>query len=238
MHRLFLAGTHTDKAELEVGGREAHHALHVMRVGRGDEAVVLDGAGGEYACEVREAGRHSLKLQVMGWKVTERQPCQVTLIQALPKGKAFEMILEKATELGAYRIVPLITERVVARAEKLEKWRWVMIDAMKQCGNPWMPVLDAPHRFADALRRVEEFDVNLVGSLDVAGARRNPGQWLKGVRNVAVWIGPEGDFTPQEMNALRNAGVREISLGRLVLRSDTAAISSLAIINYELDIGG
>lgn len=234
MHRLFLAGEWQDAREMVIEGREAHHALHVLRMKRGDELAVLDGKGGKFVCVVREIGRHSLTVEVNDWKATERAPYEVTLFQALPKGKAFETILQKATELGAYRIVPLLTERVVARAEKHEKWQWVMIDAMKQCGNPWMPILDAPQKFAEAVARVEQFDVNLAGSLDIA--RRNVDGWLKGVRKVAVWIGPEGDFTPGEMEVLMEKGVKSMSLGRHVLRSDTAAISALTIVIYELDL--
>jgi 16S rRNA (uracil1498-N3)-methyltransferase len=236
MHRLLLAGDWRDARELVIEGREAHHALHVLRMKRGDAVAVLDGKGGEFGCVVRETGRHSLTVEVNDWKVTDRAPYEVTLFQALPKGKAFESILQKATELGAYRIVPLITERVVTRAEKHEKWQWVMIDAMKQCGNPWMPILDPPQKFVEAVGRVEEFNLNLVGSLDIA--RRNVDGWLKGARKVAVWIGPEGDFTPGEMEALMETGVKPMSLGRHVLRSDTAAISALTIVIYELDLTG
>src|SRR2546422_2027355 len=109
MHRLFLADATKGGAELEIEGREAHHALHVLRVKRGDALMVLDGRGGEYHCEVREAGRHSLRIAVKNASSNDRAPNQVTLFQALPKGKAFETILQKATELGAYRIVPLLT---------------------------------------------------------------------------------------------------------------------------------
>ena len=235
MHRLFLAEANQDARELVIEGREAHHALHVLRIRCGDEVAVLDGKGGENICEVRETGRHSLGVEVKDRKMTERPWYEVTLFQALPKGKAFETILQKATELGAYRIVPLITDRVVTRAEKHEKWEWVMIDAMKQCGNPWMPLLEPPVKFTDVARRVKEFDLNLVGSLHEG--RRHPREWFAGRKaaSVAVWVGPEGDFTATEMEALMNAGAKPMSLGRLVLRSDTAAISALTIVNYELD---
>lgn len=241
MHRLFSANIDKDARKVLIEGREAHHAVHVLRVRRGEEVAVLDGKGAEYVCVVREVERHSLRAEVREGKVGEGAPYEVTLFQALPKGKAFETILQKATELGVYHIVPLITERVVTRAEKHEKWQWVMIDAMKQCGNPWMPLLEAPQKFADAVGRVKEFGLSLVGSLHEG--RKHPREWFARLgedaspypRKVAVWVGPEGDFTPEEMEALVNADVKPMSLGRLVLRSDTAAISSLAIINHELE---
>jgi 16S rRNA (uracil1498-N3)-methyltransferase len=234
MHRLFSADANQDAREMVIEGREAHHGAHVLRLKRGEDVAVLDGKGAEYSCVVRETGRHSLRLEVKGRKMSDRPSYEVTLFQALPKGKAFETILQKATELGAYRIVPLLTERVVTRAEKHEKWQWVMIDAMKQCGNPWLPLLDSPQKFSDAVRRVKEFDVGLVGSLDIA--QRNVREWVAGAKKVAIWIGPEGDFTPAEMETLLKEGSKPMSLGRLVLRSDTAAISSLTLVNYELDI--
>jgi 16S rRNA (uracil1498-N3)-methyltransferase len=235
MHRLFLMNAVHDVREMLIEGREAHHATNVLRLRRGDELAVLDGKGGECSCVVRAVGRHSVTVEAKGWKVAECPPYEVTLFQAIPKGKAFETILQKATELGVFRIVPLITDRVVTRAEKHEKWQWVMVDAMKQCGNPWMPVLEAPRKFADAVQHVKQFDLSLVGSLH--SGRRHPREWLEGksFKTVAVWVGPEGDFTPAEMEILLNAGVKPMSLGRLVLRSDTAAISALAIVNHELE---
>ena len=235
MHRLFLAGAAETGSLLEIEGREAHHALHVLRITPGETVAVLDGEGAEMACSVRQAKRHSLTLEVKGRRKSAPPPCEITLFQALPKGKAFETILQKATELGAYRIVPLLSERVIARAEKHEKWQWVMIDAMKQCGNPWMPILEVPLKFEDAVKRVSEFDISLVGSLHPG--RRHAREWLEGknVQEVAIWVGPEGDFTAAEMEALMSEDVKPMSLGRLVLRSDTAAISALAIVNYELE---
>lgn len=241
MHRLFLADAGKTGAELEIEGREAHHALHVLRVKRGEALMVLDGEGREHVGEIRETGRHSLRVAVKERRTNERAPYEITLFQALPKSKAFEAVLQKATELGAYRIVPLLTERVVTRAEKHEKWQWVMIDAMKQCGNPWMPLLEPPQKFADAARRVKEFDLSLVGSLHEG--RRHAREWFDQLggnvlacpSKVGVWVGPEGDFTSKEMQVLIDAGVKPMSLGRLVLRSDTAAVAALAIINHELD---
>lgn len=240
MHRLFLDPGESGGPELQIAGREAHHGLHVLRLRRGDTVAVLDGAGTERICEVADAARHALVLRVRQTVAHEPAPCAVTLFQAVPKGKAFETILQKAAELGACRVVPLITERVLPQLEKdeakLDKWKWVMIDALKQCGNPWLPLLEAPRKLVTVLGRTKEFDLALVGSLHAG--RRHPREWFQALnrkpRTVAVWVGPEGDFTPNEMSALTGAGVKPMSLGPLVLRSDTAAICSLALVNYEL----
>ena len=104
-----------------------------------------------------------------------------------------------------------------------------------------MPLLEPPQKFADAIKRAKEFDLSLVGSLHEG--RRHPRAWLERLgtdaspypATVAVWVGPEGDFTTGEMESLMNAGVKPMSLGRLVLRSDTAAVAALAVINHELE---
>src|SRR5436190_17043847 len=145
MHRFYIAPQQLKGDRITLDEREAHHALHVLRIAVGDEVVVLDGEGNEYRCTVAEASRRSVALDVKDSKFTPRPATETVLIQAIPKGKAWETILQKATELCASRIVPLITERVVAQfneegsSTKLDKWRAILIDAIKQSGNPWLP---------------------------------------------------------------------------------------------------
>jgi 16S rRNA (uracil1498-N3)-methyltransferase len=164
----------------------------------------------------------------------------------VPKGRTFEDIIEKATELGVSRIVPLLAERVVTRIEpeaveaKLARWRQTAIEAIKQSGNPWLPKIDlpvAPAAFASAR---EGFDLAIIGSL------LDPPQHLRehfrafhqahGRRpsSVAVWIGPEGDFTPAEIELAKSAGSLPVSLGSIILRCETAAICCLSAVRHEL----
>jgi 16S rRNA (uracil1498-N3)-methyltransferase len=187
----------------------------------------------------------------VGLRVLERQrhsppAWRVTLFQALPKGKLFDAIVQKATELGASRIVPVRTERVVphfdaARGEsRAEHWQAVAIEAMKQCGNPWLPAVEAPATLDEALRLPERGALSLVGALHPEA--RHPREWFQEFAarerrppaSIGVWIGPEGDFSPEELAALRTAGARPVSLGPRVLRVETAAVSALAVVNYEL----
>ena len=173
-------------------------------------------------------------------------PYQVTLLQAIPKGKIIESIVQKATELGAARVVPLLSERVVAQLDddtaedKVEKWRLIAIEAIKQCGSAWLPQIDKPMSPKAFLARGEKFDLPLIASLQPD--RRHPRELFKAFfaerhrlpQSVCVWVGPEGDFTPAEMSAVKSAGASPITLGRLVLRSETAAIYCLSVLNYEL----
>lgn len=246
MHRFHLPPAACGGSRLELEGPEAHHALQVLRIQPGECVQVLDGAGHRLRCRVESAGRRTVSLAVLEREEVAAPRFEITLMQALPKGKAAETIVEKATELGVSRIVPLISERVVVRLEadeaglKAAKWRLVAIGAMKQCGLPWLPQIEAPVRLQEYLARPQRFELSLVASLQ-PGAR-HPREYLAAYQaehgrrpaSVGVWIGPEGDFTPEEVQAIETAGARPITLGPNVLRADTAAIYCLSILNYEL----
>ncbi|HLX96799.1 MAG TPA: RsmE family RNA methyltransferase [Verrucomicrobiae bacterium] len=245
-HRFYLPPEHCAGDVLRIEGREAHHALHVLRVKRGEPVVVLDGVGHEFACEVAETSRETLTLRVAQKHSIPSLPGPITLLQALPKGKIIESIIQKSVELGARRIVPLLTGRVVTQfdgkdaANKREKWQLVAIEAIKQCGAAWLPKIETPTTIEQFLAGKETFDLSLVGSLQAD--RRHPRVCFQEFQarhgrlpqGVAVWIGPEGDFTPGELKIIQASGALPISLGRLVLRVETAAIYCLSMLNYEL----
>ena len=241
MHRFYLPPEQCRGDKLVLTDREAHHALHVLRLKHGDAVTVLDGAGTVCSCEIGSTSKSEVQLTVLQKRVVPASPWRVTLFQALPKGKVFEDIVEKATELGVHQIVPIISQRVVSTPEhperKLERWKFTAIEAIKQCGLAWLPQVDAPGKLQDWLGRRESFDLSLLGSLQPNS--RHPRHWLDAVAlkeplSLSVWIGPEGDFTPDELLLLEKSGVHPISLGPNTLRSATAAIYCLSILNYEL----
>jgi 16S rRNA (uracil1498-N3)-methyltransferase len=247
MHRFYLPPECCAGAVLRLDGREAHHALHVLRLKRGEPVMVLDGAGHEVSCTVESGSRESLSLRVMDKKSVPALPGSITLMLGVPKGKIIESIIQKAVELGARRIVPLLTEHVVTRlddrdaADKREKWRQVSIEAIKQCGAAWLPEIEMPMPIGKYLARKEPFDLALVGSLQTE--RRHPHECFREFQarhqrlpqTLGVWIGPEGDFTLEELQAIQAAGALPITLGNLTLRVETAAIYCLSILNYELN---
>ena len=246
MHRFYLSPERCRESTLTLEGSEAHHAAQVLRVRAGERVTILDGAGHDFLCEIREVSRKSVAVSVRQKNFTPPLSCQLTLLQAVPKGKIIETIIQKATELGAARIVPLLSERVTtqleddAAADKSEKWQNVAIEAIKQCGQPWLPRIEAPVAPRDFLSRAEKFDLPLIASLQPDS--RHPREYFQSFfgdekrlpRTVGIWVGPEGDFTPAELSAIKSAGALPISLGRLVLRCETAAIYCLSILNYEL----
>ncbi len=246
MHRFYLPPEQCQGPVLFLTGREAHHARHVLRIGRGERITVLDGAGREVGCEVQEFDHDKVRLSVYETHFHPAPPSQITLLQAVPKGKIMEAIIQKATELGAFRIVPVLSERVVAQLDeedatrKAAKWRVTAVEAIKQCGAAWLPRVEPPLTPSQFLGRKETFELPLIASLET-GSRparecfrdfqtehgRMPG-------SVCVWIGPEGDFTPAETEAIKAHGALPITLGRLILRTETAAIYCLSVLNYEL----
>lgn len=249
MHHFYLSPSHCRSATLLLTGREAHHALHVLRIRCGEPVTVLDGEGQKCECEVQEMARDQVALTVLARLSVPPLPFQTTLIQAIPKGKLIENIIQKATELGVFRIVPLMAQRTVARidhdeeSQKLAKWRLVAIEATKQCGSAWLPRVEEPVTVEQFVARPPTVDLALVGSLQKDS--RHPRGYFDGFErqqgrkpsSVSVAIGPEGDFTPAELSMLQSAGALPITLGPLVLRSETAAVFCLAVINYELQSG-
>lgn len=229
-------------------GGEAHHALHVLRVRPGEQVRILDGAGHEFLCQVEGIERARVRLKILQRKA-HALPCQVSLCQALPKGKIIESIIQKATELGISRIVPLLSERVVAdidekaARDKQTKWQAVAVEAIKQCGSPWLPQVCLPVTPADFLARTEHVDLALIASLQPGS--RHPRDYFDDFRrknqrspkSIQIWIGPEGDLTVDEVAEIEAAGAVPITLGPRVLRTETAAIYCLSVISYELQAG-
>ena len=247
MPRFYLAPDQCADAALFLAGREAHHAIHVLRLRPGDEVTVLNGAGAEFRCEVQEYDRDKVKLAVTEKITVPPLACQITLLQALPKGKIIESIIQKATELGVFRIVPLLSERVVAAQleskalrNKTDKWRLVAIEAIKQCGSAWLPQIKSPVTPKQFHARQEKFELPLIASLQ--SDSHHPREYFRAFyeksgrmpRSICIWVGPEGDFTPEEVASVTASGALPVSLGHLVLRTETAAIYCLSILNYEV----
>jgi 16S rRNA (uracil1498-N3)-methyltransferase len=247
MHRFYLPPERCAATSLRLDGREAHHALQVLRLQRGELVTVLDGAGSEYLCAVEASSRAALTLSVSLKNFVAAPPCAITLLVGLPKGKIIESIIQKAVELGVRRVVPILSERVVPHLDdddsekKRDKWQMVAIEAIKQCGAAWLPKIEVPLTIKKFLERRESFDLSLIGSLQKE--RCHPREVLREFeskqkrppQSVSVWIGPEGDFSLNELATIQNFGVLPVSLGRLVLRVETAATYCLSFLNYELN---
>jgi 16S rRNA (uracil1498-N3)-methyltransferase len=246
MHRFYLPPEQCRGQTLLLTQGEARHAVQVLRLRRGERVIVLDGAGLEFLCQTLELERGKVTLAILERQTLPPPTCQITLLQALPKGQIIESIIRKATELGAARIVPLLTDRVLSHptgrdtAHKAQKWQRAAIEAIKQCGLAWLPSVHAPLTIPEWLARREQIELPLLASLQPGS--RHPRRYFEAFRaehgraprTACVWVGPEGDFTPAETEAIKAAGNLPITLGPRVLRTETAATYCLSVLNYEL----
>ena len=245
MHRFFIPPEECHNNPLRLSPTESKHARSVLRLREGDRVVVLNGAGKELLCQAAEVRNDSTTLEIIQENSIPPLPFEITLYQAVAKGKAMDFIVQKATELGANRIVPVLSERSVpdwdsARtAAKVEKWRSICIESIKQCGSAWLPRLELPMTPKAALDDARQSDLSLIATLQPDA--KHPREQIdahavehgQAPGKLAIWVGPEGDYTPAEINTIRT-GAQPITLGPLVLRSETAAIYCLAVLNYEL----
>ena len=261
MHRFYVRPENWNPDALTLSGPEAHHCRDVLRMKRGDKAVLFNGRGREITAEIVDLERTEVHLRKLHESNSPPLRCHITLGQAIPKGKNMELIVQKAVEIGASEIAPLISERTIVDldpavgGQKQAKWRQVSIEAAKQCGQNWLPYVHAPRKVSqffsdldpgaavydrrkDLERSNTTFDLRLIGSLqpDALHLKKILVEFPSGhpPRSVLMLIGPEGDFTPAELALAKSHGCRPITLGPIVLRVETAALYCLSVLSYEL----
>ena len=243
MPRFYIAPHAWNPDRLTLDAAEAHHAADVLRMKAGDRATVFNGEGSEAEVEIVKLSRQQVDLRRIALQKTAPLPCQITLGQAVPKGKNMELIIEKATELGAAGIAPLLSERTIVRGSeddhvrKQHKWQRVAVEACKQCGQNWLPKVHVPRAPKAFFESAARYDLTLIASL------QNDAQPLKKIfleveakrpASVLILIGPEGDFTPAELGLAKSYGCRPVSLGPIILRTETAALYCLSVLHHEL----
>jgi 16S rRNA (uracil1498-N3)-methyltransferase len=248
MHRFFISPETWNAGTLSLAGPEAHHARNVLRMRVGEKIVLFNGRGHEVTAEIVDLGVDEFVLRKLHEAETPPVQCRIVLGQAIPKGKNMDLIVQKAVEIGAAEIAPIISDRTIVQVDsesagqKQSKWQQIAIEAAKQCGQNWLPHVRAPRKLPELFSAPGDgsFDLRLIGSLQ-------PGaQHLKKIladystehqhrpRSVLMLVGPEGDFTPAELDLARRHGCQPITLGPIILRVETAAIYCLSILSYEL----
>jgi 16S rRNA (uracil1498-N3)-methyltransferase len=240
MSRFYVNKESVKGNSIHISGREAHHILDVMRLKLLDEVIAFDGSGKEYIGIVKKANRKSLEVEITRIRDAARKDNHiVTLIQAIPKKEKMDYICEKATELGVSSIIPVTTKRTVpdwSEAKKtsiVERWRRITHEAAKQCGRLDIPDLAPIMPVEEAIKAVDGYDLRLIAALnDKAIGLKNALRSAKGAKK-AIAIGPEGDFTAEEIAAAVKSNFLIVNLGPLILKSDTAGLAVLSIINYE-----
>ena len=246
MHRFYIPPNEWNPDAPILTGSEAHHARTVLRLQPGDKAVLFNGQGREITAEITALHPREITLRKLHESDTPPLRCRITLGQAIPKGKNMDLIVQKAVEIGAAAIVPLISDRTIVRleaaeaAQKQQKWQTIAIEAAKQCGQNWLPEVGAPRSVAQFFAATHPFDLQLIGSLQSDALQLKQiladysAEHGRRPASVLMLIGPEGDFTPAELNLARSHGCRPITLGPIILRVETAAIYCLSVFSYEL----
>ena len=244
MHRFHLPAENWESATLPAG--ESHHCTNVLRLAANERITVFDGAGREAAAVILEPNSKAVKLRISGATRTPAPPCSITLGQAIPKGKNMDLIVQKAVELGASLIAPILSDRTVVQLDAAElekkraKWQEVALEACKQCGQNHLPAVAEPQHPKAFFERAERSELMLIASLQpdakplksiladfVSTQSRLP-------RSATVMVGPEGDFTPAELSLAKSNGCLPVTLGPIILRTETAAIYCLSVLAHEL----
>lgn len=242
MHRFRVAPAQISEGRVRFTHEQAHQITRVLRMRRGDTVAVFDGTGGEHEAELITVGANETSALLKGLRATTPEPApRVILLQGLPKGEKMELIIRQATELGIYRIVPVLCQRSVARGSgRLPRWRLIAQEAAEQCGRAVVPQIDEPIRFTD-------FSTAL-GSAGLRGITLWEDERSRGFKNALrhmvtvdplhLLVGPEGGLATDEVKMAGGLGFVTASLGGRTLRTETATLAAVSIIQYELgDLG-
>jgi 16S rRNA (uracil1498-N3)-methyltransferase len=237
-HRFYAPPSQIEGSCITLDADEAHHLVRVLRLSEGDCVFAFDGQGSEWECEIARVGRREVELNLLR-QITDsvESPLHLTLAQALIKGDRFDLIVQKSTELGVARIVPLITDhseirRVEERAERvLQRWRRIALEALKQCGRRKLVEIVEPIHFADFCRN-NTGKVNLMLSERGGLSLREVGASLAAASRLNLGVGPEGGWSDGELKMAEDHGLVPLHLGSRVVRAETAAIASVTILQH------
>ncbi|MHB8104897.1 MAG: RsmE family RNA methyltransferase [Dehalococcoidales bacterium] len=240
MHRFLIDRIQGDTATLTDAG-QLHHIRDVLRLKVNDEVIVFDNHGHEYKAVIITVNKKQAKLKVTPLNTPPANNVNLTIACAIPKGSRMDDIIDFLTQLGVASIIPMRTERVVvklddARAEtRHERWQKIARNAARQCQRSNVPAIAPVTDIKQVISNSREFDLKLIPHL--AGERKSIKDVMsKGsYKNIIALIGPEGDFTPAEVELALHNGFNPVSLGSTVLRVATAAIAVAAYIRFALD---
>jgi 16S rRNA (uracil1498-N3)-methyltransferase len=232
--RLFVPGERLAGEYVTLTGPEHRHVARVLRARAGETLTLFDGAGLEVEAQVVRVDRDDTELRLGARRVVAGPAVAITLLSAVPRGPRMDFLVQKTAELGVARIVPVLTERSVARpdaeAGRRARWQKIAQEAARQCGRADVPAVDAPVSLAEALalpglpeRRLALFEGEKARSLTAALAGAAPAP-------TALLVGPEGGFAAPELAAATAAGFEAVGLGDRILRVETAAIVAVALV--------
>ena len=250
MHRFFSEEIDSTSGEIRLSGSDAHHASQVLRLAEGDEIKVGSGDGRDYTCRITSISNEEVVAVIEDISGNAAElPVRITLYQGFPKGDKMDLILQKAVELGAARIVPVWMSRSVVKmdaakaAKRKERYQAIAEAAAKQSGRGQIPEVGTFLSMKDAVEDAGKLDAILLPYENAAGmdaARSIVSSIAKGaeqgtIRTLGIFIGPEGGFEDSEVQLLEAAGATTMTLGHRILRTETAGLTILSILGFAMD---
>jgi len=241
-HRFYAPPSSFTETSVRLDADEAHHLTRVLRLGAGARVFVFDGEGAEYECEVARVDKREADLNLLRrLDDAVESPLRMTLAQALIKGDKFDWVIQKATELGVTRIVPLVTDHSdiksnIRRAEeragqRIERWRRISLEALKQCGRRSLVEICEPAPF-DEFCGLAAQDARLIFSERGGESLAEVSTRLRGVNQLSLCVASEGGWSERESRKATSCGFTPVSLGSRILRTETAAIAAVSLAQH------
>lgn len=243
MHQFFVPREQEGRDFITITGQDAHHIKNVLRMKTGEIVRVSSEGGQSYTCSILELGDGFVQLDIMGDALQTELSGRIYLFQALPKGSRMEYIVQKAVELGVYEIIPVTMKYCVVKLdekksrEKVKRWQAVAESAAKQSKRSQIPQVHPVLNYSDAVSYAMQCDRQFVPYENERGmkATKEALEQIQAGESISVMIGPEGGFAPEEIEAVRGR-MQVISLGRRILRTDTAAVTAMSLLMMHLEM--
>lgn len=244
MYRFYVSQEQKEEKQIHIWGSDVNHIKNVLRLEKGDWIVACDGSGTDYICRIQEISGTQVtasieKMQESGTELDTR----ITLFQGIPKKEKMEFIIQKAVELGVYEIVPVMMKRCVVRLseekkiqKKQERWQAIAEAAAKQCDRGIIPVVHAPMTMTQAFDMARSLEYNMIPYELQEGIQFSRDIVKEACKHssVGIFIGPEGGLEPEEVEQAVAIGAHPMTLGKRILRTETAGMALLSILMFEL----
>ncbi|MEY8352877.1 16S rRNA (uracil(1498)-N(3))-methyltransferase [Lachnospiraceae bacterium 54-53] len=244
MHHFFVNQDQVGPDAITITGPDVNHIKNVLRMGAGEQVLISNGVDRDYVCELAAVTSEEVTARIISVDEGGRElPAKLFLFQGLPKGDKMELIIQKAVELGVYRIIPMETKRTVVKLDKkkeeakLRRFAAVSESAAKQSGRLIVPEVAKVMTFREALTLARELDFMII-PFEHAKNMAETREVLYGIKpgmSAGIFIGPEGGFEDSEVELAETLGARQITLGRRILRTETAGLAVLSVLAFHLE---
>ena len=245
MYRFFVEPAAIKEQYIEITGNDVNHIRNVLRMKPGEEILVSDGQGRDFSCVIQQIEADRVTARIADVEGEKRElSARLYLFQALPKGDKMELIIQKAVELGACEIIPVETKRCVVKLDakkaqsKTARWNSIAESAAKQSKRQIIPRVHSVLGWKEALEYAAGLDLCFIPYEEAADMRRTKELFaqVQAGMSVGIMIGPEGGFCESEIEAAEEAGIYPVTLGRRILRTETAGMMVLSVLMYQLEI--